>query len=185
MKNVLLIRRYAKAFLDYTIENDMVDQGLADLELLTETLNEHRELRIILSQPFVTKSRKENIIKRVFQGIISDKTLTFIDLILEKNHAEILPDIIVIYRDMYNRYKNIAIVTITTVVKIDKQTQQNLLRFIKHKVNGNIKVINKIDKSIIGGFIINHLDYQYDASIYTKLRDLEALFTDNLYVKGY
>ena len=68
MKNVLLIRRYAKAFLDYTIENDMVDQGLADLELLTETLNEHRELRIILSQPFVTKSRKENIIKRVFQG---------------------------------------------------------------------------------------------------------------------
>ena len=67
MKNVLLIRRYAKAFLDYTIENDMVDQGLADLELLTETLNEHRELRIILSQPFVTKSRKENIIKRVFQ----------------------------------------------------------------------------------------------------------------------
>lgn len=185
MKNILLIRRYAKAFLDYTIENDMVDQGLADLELMTETLNEHRELRIILSQPFITKTKKENIIKRVFQGNISDKTLKFIDLILEKNHAEILPELIVIYRDMYNKYKNIAIVTITTVVKIDEQTQQYLLRFIKHKVDGEIRIINKIDKRIIGGFVINYLDYQYDASVYTKLRDLEALFTDNLYVKGY
>ncbi|MBO7460344.1 MAG: ATP synthase F1 subunit delta [Bacteroidales bacterium] len=185
MKNVLLIRRYAKAFLEYSIENKMVDEGYADLELMTATLNEHRELRNILSQPFVPKSKKENIIKKVFQGQISDNTLKFIDLILEKNHPEILPDIIVIYRELYNEYKNIAVVTITTVVKIDEQRQQHLLRFVKHKIKGDIKIINKIDKKIIGGFIINYLDYQYDASVYTKLRNLEALFTDNLYVKGY
>ena len=42
MKNTLLIRRYAKAFLEYAIENKMTEQGLADLELLTSTLQSHR-----------------------------------------------------------------------------------------------------------------------------------------------
>ena len=185
MKNTLLIRRYAKAFLEFSIENKMVDRSLADLELLAETINGNRELRNILSQPFIQKSKKESIIKRVFQDKISDNTLKFIDLMLEKNHPEILPEIVDTYRELYNEYKNIAVVTITTVVPIDEKTQQHLLHFVKHKINGDIKIINKTDKKIIGGFVINYLDYQYDASVYTKLRNLEGLFTDNLYVKGY
>ena len=74
MKNTLLIRRYAKAFLEYAIENKMTEQGLADLELLTKTLQDNRELRNILSQPFLSKARKETIITRIFEGKISDKT---------------------------------------------------------------------------------------------------------------
>lgn len=185
MKNTLLIRRYAKAFLDFTIKNKMEEQGLADLELLAETIKGNRELRNILSQPFILRSKKENIMKKVFKDKISDKTLTFIDLMLEKNHPELLPEVFESYQKMYNAYNNIALVTITTVVKIDETTQHKLINFVKHKIEGDIKIINKIDKKIIGGFIINYLDYQYDASIYTKLRKLEALFTDNLYVKGY
>ncbi|MBR6093285.1 MAG: ATP synthase F1 subunit delta [Bacteroidales bacterium] len=185
MKNILLIRRYAKAFLEYAIQNDMVDESLADLELLTETIQSNRELRNILSQPFIQKSKKENIIKKVFKDKISDKTLNFIDLILEKNHPELLTDLLIMYRDMYNDHKGIAVVTITSVVKLDEERQQHLISFIKHEINGKIQIINKIDKNIIGGFVINYKDYQYDASIYTKLRNLEALFTGNLYVKGY
>ena len=185
MKNVLLIRRYAKAFLEYAIKNDMVDESLADLELLTETIQSNRELRNILSQPFIQKSKKESIIKKIFEGKISDKTLNFIDLILEKNHPELLTDLLIMYRDMYNDYKGIAVVTITSVVKLDEKRQQHLLSLIKHKIKGNIQIINKIDKNIIGGFVINYKDYQYDASVYTKLRNLEALFTGNLYVKGF
>ena len=185
MKNTLLIRRYAKAFLEYAIENKMTEQGLADLELLTKTLQDNRELRNILSQPFLSKARKETIITRIFEGKISDKTLNFIKLMLDKNRHEIIPMILVPYRELYNEYKNIAEVTITTAVKIDEPTQQNLIRFVKDSINGNIQIINKIDKSIIGGFVINYLDYQYDRSIRNDLKKLQGLFGENLYVKGY
>ena len=70
MKNILLIRRYAKAFLEYAIQNDMVDESLADLELLTETIHSNRELRNILSQPFIQKSKKEAILKRIFEAAV-------------------------------------------------------------------------------------------------------------------
>ena len=185
MKNTLLIRRYAKAFLEYAIQNEMTEQGLADLELITSTLKEHRELRNILSQPFLSKTKKETIIDRVFKGQISDKTLSFIKLMLEKNRHDIISDILIPYREIYNIYKNIAEVTITTAVKIDEPTQQKLIGFVKHKINGDIQIINKIDKSIIGGFIINYLDYQYDRSVRNDLKKLQGLFDENLYVKGY
>ena len=185
MRNTLLIRRYAKAFLEFAIQNNMTEEGLADLELLTVTIKSNRELRNILSQPFVSKNRKENIIVKIFKDRISDNTLKFTTLMLENNHPEILPEIIDTYRKLYNEYKNIAEVTITTAVEIDVPTQQKLLYFVKDKLKGNVQIINKIDKNIIGGFIINYLDYQYDRSIRAELKSLEALFTDNLYVKGY
>ena len=185
MRNTLLIRRYAKAFLDFAIKNDMADQGLADLECITKTLQGHRELRNILSQPFLPKSKKEAIISRVFADKISANTLTFITLMLDKNRQDIIPHILVTYRELYNEYKGIAEVTITTAVKIDEHTQQHLLSFVKEKITGDIVIINKIDKSIIGGFIINYLDYQYDRSVRNELKSLQSIFTDNLYVKGY
>ena len=185
MKNTLLIRRYAKAFLEFAIKNDMADQGLADLELVTKTLQSHRELRNILSQPFIKKEKKEAIITRVFEGKISDKTLDFIKLILDKNRHEIIMYILTPYRELYYEYKNIAEVTITTAVKIDDATQQKLVSFVKDKIKGKVQIINKIDKEIIGGFIVNYLDYQYDESVRTKLNGLESLFADNIYVKGY
>lgn len=185
MKNTLLIRRYAKAFLDFAIKNNMTEQGLADLELITKTLKSHRELRNILSQPFLPKAKKEAIISRIFGDKISDNTLKFITLMLDKNRQDIIPMILVTYRELYNEYKGIAEVTITTAVKIDEPTQHKLLYFVKDKVNGNIMIINKIDKSIIGGFIINYLDYQYDRSIRKELKSLQSIFNDNLYVKGY
>ena len=185
MKNTLLIRRYAKAFLDYAIKNDMADQGLADLELITNTLQGHRELRNILSQPFLSKDKKEKIINRVFKDKISANTLKFITLMLDKNRQDIIPQILVTYRELYNEYKGIAEVTITTAVKIDEPTQQKLLYFVKDKVSGKVMIINKIDKSIIGGFIINYLDYQYDRSVRNELKELQSIFNENLYVKGY
>ena len=185
MKNTLLIRRYAKAFLDFAIKNNMTEQGLADLELITKTLKSHRELRNILSQPFLPKAKKEAIISMIFGDKISDNTLKFITLMLDKNRQDIIPMILVTYRELYNEYKGIAEVTITTAVKIDEPTQHKLLYFVKDKVSGNVVIINKIDKSIIGGFIINYLDYQYDRSIRNELKSLQSIFNDNLYVKGY
>ena len=185
MKNTLLIRRYAKAFLDYAIKNNMADQGLADLELLTETLTGHRELRNILSQPFLSKAKKESIINRIFKDKISENTLKFITLMVEKNRQDYIPQILDTYRELYNEYKGIAEVTITTAIQIDEPTQKKLLYFVKDKITGNIQITNKIDKNIIGGFIINYLDYQYDRSIRNELKSLQSLFNDNLYVKGY
>lgn len=185
MKDILLTRRYAKAYLEYAIQSQMTDEGLSDMETISETINESRELRRILSEPFITDKKKNDILIRVFKGNVSDKTLNFISLMIDKNRADIIADIYPQYRELYNEYNNIAVVTITTAVKIDEATTQKFLYFVKDVIQGNIQIVNKIDENIIGGFIIRRGDYVYDASIRTKLKNLSKIFAENLYVKGY
>lgn len=185
MKDILLTRRYAKAYLEYAIQSQMTDEGLSDMETISETINESRELRRILSEPFITDKKKNDILIRVFKGNVSDKTLNFISLMIDKNRADIIADIYPQYRELYNEYNNIAVVTITTAVKIDEATTQKFLYFVKDVIQGNIQIVNKIDENIIGGFIIRCGDYVYDASIRTKLKNLSKIFAENLYVKGY
>ena len=81
MKDTLLVRRYAKAFLDFAINNNMADEGLADLELVTDTLKENRELRYILSEPFISTTHKNNIVRKIFGGKISDNSIKFMEMI--------------------------------------------------------------------------------------------------------
>lgn len=185
MKDIILTRRYAKAYLEYAIQSQMTDEGLSDMETISETINESRELRRILSEPFITDKKKNDILIRVFKGNVSDKTLNFISLMIDKNRADIIADIYPQYRELYNEYNNIAVVTITTAVKIDEATTQKFLYFVKDVIQGNIQIVNKIDENIIGGFIIRRGDYVYDASIRTKLKNLSKIFAENLYVKGY
>ena len=61
MKPNILVNRYAKAFLELAIQNDIVDNVLHDLLLLKNTLNAHKELDILIHQPFVSKIHKSNI----------------------------------------------------------------------------------------------------------------------------
>lgn len=185
MKDTLLTRRYAKAFLDFAIRNNMTEEGLSDLETVCDTINESHELRGLLSGPFVSDKKKSDILVRIFKDNVSAKTLNFISMMIEKNRSEIIGDIYEQYRDLYNEYNNIEVVTITTAVEIDEATRQKFLTFVKDIIKGHIQIVNKIDEKIIGGFIIRRGDYEYDASIRTKLKRLSKIFTENLYVKGY
>ena len=65
MKPNILIHRYAKAFLELAIQNDVVDKVLDDLLLLNTVLKGNKELEILLHQPFVSKTHKKNIMNKI------------------------------------------------------------------------------------------------------------------------
>ena len=90
MKYTILVHRYAKALLDYAINNNMVDEVLDDFQLVKDTLSSSKELVAILNQPFVSKNRKINILTNLFKDKVQDVTLKFIVLMIEKNRVGII-----------------------------------------------------------------------------------------------
>ena len=185
MKDTILARRYAKAFFDYAIKNNMSDKALHDLETVTEVLKENKELRNLLAEPFVSIQHKINILKRIFENNISTITIEFMTMMIQKKRDAYIQFIYEQYKEMYLSYKNIAIVTVTSAVKLDDATLKKIVRFVKDIVKGDIVIENKINKNIIGGFIVNYEDYQYDASVKTSINRLHKNFEQNLFVKGY
>lgn len=187
MKPNLLVHRYAKAFLELTIQKDIVDKALADLLLVKNTIKGNKELNILIHQPFVTRERKINILTKIFSERVETITIDFLRLLTEKNRDSIITDIYDEFYELYLEYKKIAVVTVKSAVAINEQTTNRIVDIIRHKIvnKDSIDIKNVIDRNIIGGFVVSYMDYEYDASIKKTLKRLHSVFEDNLFVKGY
>lgn len=187
MKPNLLVHRYAKAFLDLAVQNDLVDKTLDDLLLIKTTIEDNKELEILIHQPFVSKERKANILNRLFVDRVATISLNLVNLLIEKNRDSIITDIYDKYYEIYLDYKKIAVVTVTSAVALDEKTSNRIVNILKHKIvnKDTIEIKNVVDKTIIGGFIVKYNDYVYDASVTHTLKRLHSDFEENLFVKGY
>lgn len=187
MKHSLLVHRYAKAFLELAIQNELVDKALNDLLLVKTTIEGNKELDLLIHQPFVSKERKTNIINRLFADRVSKITLNLVNLLIEKNRDSIITNVYDEYYELYLDYKKIAVVTVTSAVALDEKTTDRIVNILKHKIvkKDTVEIRNLVDKNIIGGFIVKYNDYVYDASIVHTLKRLHTDFEENLFVKGY
>jgi F-type H+-transporting ATPase subunit delta len=86
---------------------------------------------------------------------------------------------------LYNQEKNIEKASVTTAFPIDDAMREKILAKTASLVgNKTITLENKIDESIIGGFILRVGDIQIDASVLNKIGKLKRELKDNLYLSN-
>ena len=64
MKSYILTHRYAKAFMDLAVQNNVVDKCYDDMRLVRDAFAGNEELRNMIYQPFVSKEHKKNILMK-------------------------------------------------------------------------------------------------------------------------
>ncbi|MBR5602803.1 MAG: ATP synthase F1 subunit delta [Bacteroidales bacterium] len=187
MKSSLLTQRYAKAFMELAIQTNLVDKVLDDLLLIKTTIEDNKDLLSLINQPFVSKEKKLNVMVKLFADKVEKIVIDMIHLLIEKNRETIIVKIYDAYYDLYLDYKKIAVVTVTTAVPLDEKTTARIVNIVKHKIvkKDVIEIKNVVDKSIIGGFVVNYMDFEYDGSVRNTLKRLHSVFEENLFIKEY
>ena len=185
MADTKLARRYAKSLLDLALERNMVDKVYNDMELVSNTCTASRELSLLLKNPIVNTDKKDNIIKALFGTKIDAITMAFFNIITRKGRESYLEDIAKSFIDLYKTNKGIRIAHVTTAVPLDAATRERILNIVKQAKGNQIELIEKIDKDLIGGFVLRVGDEQVDTSISKELRNLRNEFDDNLYIREY
>jgi F-type H+-transporting ATPase subunit delta len=87
---------------------------------------------------------------------------------------------------MYREHHNIHIVEITTAAPVSEEVNNYLTSKLKARpryANANLQVTNKVDDSVIGGFVLQVGDLLYDASIRHDLAVIKQQFIENMYVQ--
>ncbi len=172
--------RYAKSLIDFAQENNKLEEVKTDMTVLDKAL-ESRDLVMLLKSPIVNELKKKEIFNVVFDGKLSETTLGFLNIILNKGREEFIPAISDEFEAQYKMMKGISDVKLTTASPI---SEANLASIKSKLLSSNetaqqVEIETIVDPSIIGGFIIEIGDKLYNDSLAYKLSQMKKQFKGN------
>ena len=178
--------RYVKSLLTLAVTQGSLENVHNDMKLLSSTLDSSRDLMLMLKSPVITHDKKQAILHAIFKGKVSDLTMAFIDVLTRKNREPLLVEIAPEFHHAYNIHKGVGRASITTTIAMDAKTRADVEAIVKKLSNKTeVEIEEKIDKDLIGGFVLNVDDKQIDASIKNQLKKLKLKFSENPYIKDF
>ncbi len=181
MRIKLLSKRYAQALFDLAEEFKLLNKVDSDLRLVGEVFAENRELRVVISNPVIDAHKKVKVLNSIFESSVQKLSMKFLTLITNKGREKYIPYICEAFDEIFKEYKNILPVSLTTAQKADSTIKAGITNKLKEATKMNIELSEKVSEDIIGGFVVDFQDYQYDASIINQLNKLKKGFSENLY----
>jgi len=186
MSQIRIATRYAKALLELSIEKNSLEAVFGDMKTFLSITSVNRELAVVLANPIVNYEKKFNILKALL-GKSADKiTMSFFDLITRKNRSMALVATAREFLSQYNEYKGIQVAEVTTTIPLTPALRKEFEAIVK-EISGlqKVELVETIDKSLIGGFVLKVNDKQLDDSISGKLRELKMNLAQRYFVKLY
>jgi len=183
MQGTRVAARYAKAFIDLTQQQGVLEAAYADMKCLADVCKSNRDFVNFLKSPIIKTDKKQEVLMQAFAGKLNKVTETYLQLIAAKKREQFLPEIAAEFVNQYKEKKNILTAVITTAYGIDDVVRKQVIDIVKGTGSSEVVLEEKINKDIIGGFIVRVGDKQVDASILNKLNDLKRSFTENPFLK--
>ena len=179
MKN--LSREYAQALFELSQEENIENTIFNEFIEISKIFNNNFEYIEILSSYVIGKNEKIALINDTFKFKINSHLLNFLKVIIENGHVYVLKTCFEEYENIYNKKHNILIVTAYTSVYMTQEQIKKLTLKLETKTQKKVFVLNKIDRSIVGGIKIfygtNCLDISLNNYFKKLSHNLETLNT--------
>ncbi|GAB4446203.1 MAG: ATP synthase F1 subunit delta [Bacteroidales bacterium] len=165
--------RYAKALFLTAQEEHAVEQVHNDMLLLKQLVSENASFHFFLQTPILKPSEKKDFFQAVFANHLHPLSLHFLNLLTQNRRENRLLDIIRNLQQLYLTHKNMLSATLITTIKADDAMLNNFTQKLQSMLQKTISLQNKIDDSIVGGFILQIEDKEFDASAKTQLKKIK------------
>jgi F-type H+-transporting ATPase subunit delta len=174
--------RYAKSLLDLAEERGTLEQVKADMDLFRTTLEQNRDLRLLLRNPIVKHDKKLAILKAIFGGKVSEVTEKFFSIVTQHNRESALEWVATEFQSQYDALRGMQVAQVTTAAPLAPVLREELNKIVRRQSGlENVTLQESVDESLIGGFILRVGDRQLDESVRNSLRKLRNSFKENPY----
>lgn len=176
MSEFKVASRYAKALIDLATEQGNLEGVKGDMQEFIAVLRSSKELQAVLKNPIIKQDKKSNILDDIFEKKIHPSIVEFFHILVRKGRGNILYATAKEFIREYNEVKGIVKATVTSATALSEENYEALKASIAKEINATVVLENKVDPSLIGGFIIQVGDKQLNASIAGRLNKLERYF---------
>ncbi len=167
--------RYAKAYYETCVEQNCIESGRNDLEVISNAIETILEFRLFLNDPISKPSEKISVIESLLKGKVSDLTINFVKLVITNKRETDLSSIIRNFISRYKSDKGYAEVSLTSAYKLDELFVGQIMQAVESTYNLKAQFDFSIDSDLIGGFILRVDDIQFDSSVATKLKTIKNI----------
>lgn len=169
----LVSKTYSEALFEVALEEEKIDLFLQELEFIIETFKTYPEFHELFKSPLVKVNEKKEVLNQVFGDKLSKEMTNFLKIILDKSRAHYIEPIKWEYERMVNRHKGIVKAVATTAIPLSDEEKMNLQNKLSNLTGKNIKLINEIDRSLLGGVLVRIEDKVIDGTIKGRLDDMK------------
>jgi F-type H+-transporting ATPase subunit delta len=181
MSEIKAAARYAKSIIDLSIELNALEEMKNDMVSIEQVIGQNSELEAILNNPIIPLNKKAGILEDVFGSQVHRATKTFLQLIVNKGRSSILFATSKQFIAQYNQIKGIVTAEITSAVELTEANRTEIVGIVKKAIGANQVILKeKVDPSLIGGFVLKVGDKQFDASISSSLNKLKKEFAQGV-----
>lgn len=146
-----------------------------ELMLLSSALVSSKKIGQFFNNPTYAEKQKLNVLLTIFPGL-SVTMKSFLEVLTERSHLALLPEICEEYTKLLLKFKNSTKVKIITASSLEERYGSLLLNKLQ-KLTGSSEVVLNIsyNPKLLGGFVVEYNSTSVDASV---LKEFSLFFTD-------
>lgn len=169
-----LAGRYASALFSLARDQDALDAIAGDLSAFKDLIRESPELRRLIESPVLSRTQQRAGITAVAeQGEAHELTRKFVGLLAEKRRLFALPDMIGAYAEMLAAHRGEIQAEVISAVPLTDEQQATVERQLTESAGQKVQIRTEVDPALLGGLIVRVGSRMIDASLRTKLHQLE------------
>jgi F-type H+-transporting ATPase subunit delta len=169
-------RLYAEAMLTLAEERDSSEALLDELRELVEFLDRSPKVEHFLSSLMVDEEGRARVLDDLFKSQASELLLDSLQVINRKGRLGQLRAIVESYRAALRDLRGWVDVKVRTAVPLDEAQRGRLQNAIAASTGRKPALIERVDRALIGGLVVEFEGKKFDASVASRLQDVsEAL----------
>lgn len=164
---------WAEAFLQVSDSRGETEATVDQARALLAIWNASPELRDAMASPVLEIQAKKGALEKLFAESLTPAFLNLLRLLADRQRISVLDAVLERVLELYREQNGIALVTVTSAVPLSEE-QQTLIADKARQVAGTekVEVLQRVDDSLIGGFVLNVGSQVIDASLAGQVRRL-------------
>lgn len=169
----IVAKTYGDALFGAGAEKGILDTLYEEVQAVCDIFAENLELKKLLSHPQILKEEKEEVIKNIFEGRISEELIGFLLVIIRNGRQDYLDAIFSYFISRVKEYKKIGVVYVTVPMPLTEGQQEAIEnKLVDTTGYESLEMHFEEDASLIGGMVIRIGDRIIDSSVKFKLNEL-------------
>src|SRR5262249_32258775 len=167
-------RVYAEAPFAEASASNQAREILDELEaLVNDVVRTNPDTEAFFHSAAIGRERKAEALRNALAGRASDLLLHFVLVLNEHYRLDLLPVVVLMYRELLEEHTGQMRVQVRSGVPLDQDHQERLRGELREAFSREPILEMQVDPDLLGGLVVQVGDWLYDASVRTRLNTVQ------------